>query len=283
MAGGSYQTVQLTCRQAAQALAWSDSPFLYTAPALQAGRCRGQPTGVAHATHIIKEINKKQKQIAAAAAAAATQQLHMLKTAAMAAGIPPSQKPIQSDRDSSAAQTHQPAQALVLIPSNPAAEPQLDLATQEPAQLPLASAELLVLQPTAGQMPELRFPTAAQEPVQMFPLSAAEPQLNPYQQEPAQQPKTPSAQKPVLPPNTANPEPTAMIATDHTTGQQPQDQHIHENPLDHAHAQSTQTTTDSMQSLDFLCPATTCMLHAAETNEGFNLHISQPLIIGSDY
>ena len=86
--------------------------------------------------------------------------------------------------------TQEPVQMSPLV----AAEPQLNQATQEPAQLPLASAELLVLQPTVVQKPELRVPTAAQEPVRMFPLVAAEPQLNPYQQEPAQQPKTLSDQ-----------------------------------------------------------------------------------------
>ena len=52
-----------------------------------------QPTDVARATPAIKGTKQKQKQIAAAAAAAATQQLHMLKTAAMAAGIPPHKNP----------------------------------------------------------------------------------------------------------------------------------------------------------------------------------------------
>ena len=53
-----------------------------------------QPNGVARATQIIKEINQKQKQIAATTTVAtAAQELHTLKTAAVAAGIPPHKNP----------------------------------------------------------------------------------------------------------------------------------------------------------------------------------------------
>ena len=99
---------------------------------------------------------------------------------------------------SAATQLITAAHGTVQLADQLAAEPQLNQA----AQLPKASAELLMFQPTAGQKPRLRFSTAAQEPVQLFPHPAAEPQLNQATQEPAQLPQA-SAELLVFQPTSA--------------------------------------------------------------------------------